>query len=88
MTRRMYWGVAILILLLGTAAVFIIVNERPENSKLNVQLDDAEKLAKQIEKRKITEDNRPSNSKVPTEDAITEGADESDNVDSNCPDFI
>ena len=28
MTRRMYWGVAILILLLGSAAVFINVNER------------------------------------------------------------
>ncbi len=70
MNRRMYWGVAILILLIGTAAVFIIQHKLAENSKLNVQLDDAEKLANQIEQRKTAENNRPSNSKVSTEEEI------------------
>ena len=60
MTRRMYWGITILILLLGSAAVFIIVNERAENSKLNDQLEDAAELANQIDQRKIAENNQTS----------------------------
>ena len=59
MTRKMYWGVAILILLIGTAAVFIIQHELAENRKLKDQLDDAQKLADEIEQRKISE-NDPS----------------------------
>ncbi len=49
MTRRMYWGVAILILLLGSAAVFKIVNERAEMEAMAKQLREqqlAEYLAK------------------------------------------
>ncbi len=57
MKRKMYWGVAILILLLGTVAVFIIQHELAENSKLNDQLKDAAKLANQIEQEKMSENN-------------------------------
>lgn len=49
MTRRMYWGVAILILLFGSAAVFKIVNERAELEAMAKQLGEkqlAEYLAK------------------------------------------
>ncbi len=60
MNRKMYWGVAILILLIGTAAVFIIQHEQAENSKLEVQLNDAQKLADEIKQRKIAENDPPS----------------------------
>lgn len=55
MTRRMYWGVAILILLLGTAAVFII--EIAENRQLKEQLAEAEKIANQIKQQEVAENN-------------------------------
>lgn len=57
MKSRMYWGVAILILLLVSAAVFVILHETAENRQLNEQLADAEKLADEINKRKIAENN-------------------------------
>ena len=49
MTRRMYWGIAILILLFGSAAVFIFVNERAEIEALAKQLRE-QQLAKYIAK--------------------------------------
>lgn len=48
MTRRMSWGFAILILLLGTAAVFIVIHESAENRKLTKLLVEAENLENQI----------------------------------------
>lgn len=66
MNRKMYWGVAILILLLGTAAVFIIVHELAEHHELNVQLDDAQKLADEINQGKISENKRKSDDPVGT----------------------
>ena len=56
MKRRMYWGVAILILLIGTAAVFIIQQELAENSKLNERLADAQKLADKIKQQRESKD--------------------------------
>ncbi len=60
MKRKMYWGVALLILLIGTATVFIIQHELAENSKLEVLLYEAQKLADEIKQRKIAENNPPS----------------------------
>ena len=59
MNRKMYWGIAILILLLGTAALFIIINEFAKDSELNVQLEEAEKLANRIKQQQELKD-RPS----------------------------
>ncbi len=73
MKRRMYWGVAILILLLGIAAVFVIIPKLAENSELNKQLKEAEELADQIEQRKIDENKRQSEvniSEMPISDPI------------------
>lgn len=58
MTRKMYRGVAILILLIGTAAVFVIMHEIAANRELNKDLSEAQKLADQINQRKISENNR------------------------------
>ncbi len=49
MTRRMYWGIAIFILLLGSAAVFKIVNERAEMEAMAKQLRE-QQLAEYIAK--------------------------------------
>lgn len=57
MKSRMYWGVAILILLLVSAAVFVILHETAENRELNNQLAEVEKLADEINQRKISENN-------------------------------
>lgn len=59
MKSRMYWGVAILILLLVTAAVFIIVNKVAEDRELEVQLKEAEKMANWIKQQEVLKD-RPS----------------------------
>ena len=59
MNRKMYWGVAILILLLGTATLFIFINEFAKDSELDVQLKEAEKVAnriKQQQKKQVSED--------------------------------
>ncbi len=71
MKRRIYWGVAILILLLGTAAVFVIMPKLAENSELNEQLKEAEELANQIKQRKIDENNPPSEEPI-SEEPISE----------------
>ena len=55
MKSRMKWGVAILILLLVTAAVFVILREIADNRELNDQLTEAEELVEQINQRKISE---------------------------------
>lgn len=52
MTRRMYWGFAILILLLGTAAVFIIQHERAENRQLAKEKADLEALINRLDQQK------------------------------------
>ncbi len=44
MTRKMYWGIAILILLLGTAAVYIIMHEIADNRDLTKLLEEADNL--------------------------------------------
>ena len=59
MTRRMYWRIAILILLLGTAAVFIIKHEMSENHGLKGQLKEEEKLANQIKQIQALKDSPP-----------------------------
>ena len=59
MTRKMYWGFAILILLMGTAAVFIIMHKIAENRELKDQLAEMEKLANQINQREISKNNPP-----------------------------
>lgn len=59
MNRKMYWGVAILIVLLGTAAVFVIMHEVAENRDLKDQLAEAERLANQIEQQQVSENNPP-----------------------------
>lgn len=59
MTRKMYWGLAFLILLLGAAAVFIIQHEIAENRELKKQLAETQKLADQIEARKKLKNNPP-----------------------------
>lgn len=59
MTRSMYWGLAILIFLLGMVAVSIITYEIAESQKLKKQLAEAEKLANQIKERKTSENNPP-----------------------------
>lgn len=65
MTRRVYWGIAILILLFGTTVTFIIQQEITENRELEKQLSEAQKLANQINQRKISENNKPP--EVPTD---------------------
>ncbi len=57
MKRKMYWGVTILIILLGTAAMFIIMHELAENRPLKVQVEEAEEPANQINQKKISENN-------------------------------
>ncbi len=59
MTRKMYWGIVILILLIGTAAVFIIMHEIAENRELKDQLAEMEKLANQINQQKVSKNNPP-----------------------------
>ena len=44
MTRKMYWGIATLILLLGTAAVYIIMHEIADNRDLTKLLEEADNL--------------------------------------------
>ncbi len=70
MKRKMYWGVALLILLLGTAAVFVIQHEVAENSELNDQLEGAAELANQIEQGKTAENNPSPDPMVSTEEEI------------------
>ncbi len=57
MNRKIYWGIAILIMIISTAAVFLIRHELAEHRELNHQLEDVEKLANQIKQRKIAEVN-------------------------------
>ena len=58
MKSKMYWGLAILILLLVTAAVFVILREIADNRDLNDQLTEAEELVEQINQRKVSENNQ------------------------------
>ena len=81
MNRKMYWGVAILILLIGTAAVFIIQHELAVNRTLNEQLKKAEELVNQIKQRKIAENNPPS------EEPISEQVQPMANDDVQITDF-
>lgn len=59
MTRKMYWGLAILILLIGTAAVFVIQHEMVENRELKDQLVELQALANQINQQKVSKNNPP-----------------------------
>lgn len=74
MTRRVYWGVAILIILLGIVSVFIIQHEHVKNSKLQDQLKEAEKLANQIKQQQVLKD-RPSAAEAPEKTETGEGTD-------------
>lgn len=53
----MTWGLATLILLLVTAAVFVILREIADNRELDKQLAEAEELVEQINQRKVSENN-------------------------------
>ncbi len=78
MNRKMYWGVAIFILLFGTAALFIIINEFAKDSELDVQLKEAEELANQIKLKQQQElKDRPSAAEAleKTETETEEGTD-------------
>ena len=68
MTRSMKWGVAILMLLLGTAAVLIVMNEVAENRELEKEITDAQKLADQIKEREVSENDQSA--KEPISDPI------------------
>lgn len=64
MTRKMYWGIAILILLLGTAAVYIIMHEIADNRDLTKLLEEADNLEKQIKQQpvsNISTEKKPTN---------------------------
>ena len=63
MTRKMYWGITILILLLGTAAVYIIMHEIADNRDLTKLLDEADNLEKQIKQQPVS---NSSTEKKPT----------------------
>ena len=58
MKSKMYWGLAIFILLLVTTAVFVILREIADNRDLNDQLTEAEELVEEINQRKISENNQ------------------------------
>lgn len=59
MTRKMYCGFAILILLIGTVAVFVIQHEMAENRELKDQLVEWQTLANQINQLKVSKNNPP-----------------------------
>lgn len=59
MNRKFYWGIATLIILLGTAGVFIIVNELAENRELEKQFAEAEKLENRINQQQVSKDSLP-----------------------------
>ena len=59
MKSRMKWGVAILILLLGAAVVFIIQHEIAENRELKEQLAESQKLADEIKAQEALKNNPP-----------------------------
>ncbi len=59
MRTKVYWGLGVLILLLGAAAVFIIQHEIAENRELKKQLAEAKKLANQIKEQEALKNNPP-----------------------------
>ena len=65
MTYRMYWGLPILILLIGTTAVFIVMHEIVEHREVQKEITEAQELADRIKARKISENNQ--HSEVPTD---------------------
>ena len=52
MTRRMYWGIATLILLLGITGVFLFMKERAEFQQLKKELAESNKLVEEYNKEK------------------------------------
>lgn len=76
MNRKMYWGVAILILFIGSAAVFIIQHELADHKQLAIESDDLEELVNRIEEGKNVKDNPRSDAPVPNLNPITEVSDE------------
>ena len=59
MNRKMYWGVALLILLIGTAAVFVILHELAENRQLAKENADLEELVNRLNEPQVSENNPP-----------------------------
>ncbi|RKU36341.1 hypothetical protein C6496_13875 [Candidatus Poribacteria bacterium] len=51
MSKKMFWGVALLVILLGTAAVWFIQHERAEIQQLELDLAETEAFAKWWEQR-------------------------------------
>lgn len=76
MKRKMYWGVALLILLIGTAAVFIIQHELADHRQLAIESDDLEELVNRIEEGNDVKDNPRSDAPVPDLNPIAEVSDE------------
>ena len=68
MNRKMYWGVAILILLIGTAAVFIIQHELADHRQLAEESADLEALKNRIKEENDVKDNPLSDAPVPNLD--------------------
>ncbi len=64
----MYWGLVILILLIGTAAVFIIQYEFAEIREHKKQSAEAEELENRIKQRKISENNLPLSDPIEHQD--------------------
>ena len=80
MTRKMYWGVAIFILLLGTAALFIIINEFAKDSELKVQLKEAEELVNQIKQKQMLKDHVPAAGALEKTETETEAGTETEGI--------
>lgn len=83
MKSKMYWGAAILILLLVTASVFVILREIADNRELNDQLTEAQKLADQINQRKISENNKKSELDIPLQPKDTDSENFTAEVENN-----
>lgn len=82
MTRRVYWGVAILIILLGIASVFIIQHEHVKDSELDVQLKEAEDLANQIKQQQESKGRAPA---TEVENAANRLSDDNQQANGNLP---
>ena len=68
MRNKMKWAIAILILFLGTAAVFITMNEFAEIREMKKQSAEAEELENRIKQRKISENNLPPSDPIEHQD--------------------
>ncbi len=71
MRNKMKWRIAILILLIVTAALFIIMNELAEDSKLEDQLKEAEELVNQIKQKQMLKDHVPAAETLEQTETVT-----------------